>query len=63
VGVSGVLPGETERIDVYGRDGPLVGEIRQPDVLPTVFYGTGRAAVLDSDELDVQRVLVLQLQE
>ena len=63
VGVSGVLPGETERIDVYGRDGTLVGEIRQPDVLPMVFYGAGRAAVLDSDELDVQRVLVLQLQE
>ena len=63
VGVSGVLPGETERIDVYGRDGTLVGEIRQPDVFPMVFYGAGRAAVLDSDELDVQRVLVLQLQE
>jgi len=63
VGVSGVLPGETERIDVYGSDGTLLGEIRQPDVLPMVFYGAGRAAVLDSDELDVQRVLVLQLQE
>ncbi len=63
VGVSDVLPGETARIDVYGRDGTLIGEIRQPDVFPMVFYGDGRAAVLDSDELDVQRVLVLQLRE
>jgi hypothetical protein len=62
-GVSGALPGETDRIDVYGRDGTLLGEIRQPDVFPMVFYGDGRAAVLDSDELDVQRVLVFQLQE
>lgn len=63
VGVSDALPGETARIDVYGRDGTLVGEIRQPTVFPTVFYGEGRAAVLDSDELDVQRVLVFQLRE
>ncbi len=63
VGVSGSLPGETDRIDVYGRDGTLMGEIRQPNVFPMVFYGEGRAAVLDSDELNVQRVLVLQLRE
>ena len=63
VGVSGALPGETERIDLYESDGTLVGEIRQPDVFPMVFYGQGRAAVLDRDELDVQRVLVLELRE
>ena len=40
-----------------------MGEIRQPNVFPMVFYGEGRAAVLDSDELNVQRVLVLQLRE
>ena len=63
VGVANALPGETERIDVYGSDGALIGEIRQPNVFPMVFYGEGRAAVLDSDELDVQRVLVFQLRE
>ncbi len=63
VGVSGDLPGETERIDVYESDGTLVGEIRQPDVFPMLFYGDGRAAVLDRDELDVQRILVFQLTE
>ncbi len=63
VGVSGALPGETERIDLYERDGTLLGEIRHPDVFPMVFYGQGRAAVLDRDELDVQRILVFALRE
>ena len=48
---------------VYRPDGTLLGEIRDPSVFPTKFYGTGRAAVLDRDELDVQRVVVLQLRE
>jgi hypothetical protein len=63
VGVSEQFPGETERIDVYQLDGTLLGEIRDPSVFPTKFYGTGRAALLDRDELDVQRVVVLQLRE
>ena len=63
VGVSEQLPGETERIDVYRLDGTLLGEIRDPSVFPTMFYGTGRAALLDRDELDVQRVVVFELRE
>jgi len=63
VGVSEQLPGETERIDVYRLDGSLLGEIRDLGLFPTMFYGTGRAALLDRDELDVQRVVVFQLRE
>ena len=63
VGVSEQLPGETERIDVYRLDGSLLGEIRDLGLFPTMFYGTGRAALLDRDELDVQRVVVVELRE
>ncbi|MFO7588744.1 MAG: hypothetical protein R6X22_11855 [Gemmatimonadota bacterium] len=63
VGVSTEVPGETGRIDVYGREGALVGEIRDPELFPALFFGDGRAAVLDRDELDVQRVIVLALRE
>jgi sugar lactone lactonase YvrE len=63
VGVSEEIPGETERIDVFARDGELIGEIRDPDLFPSIFYGDGRAALLDRDELDVQRVVVLGLSE
>ncbi len=63
VGVSGDLPGATDRIDVFDTNGTLIGEIHDPDVFPLLFYGDGRAAVLDSDELDVQRVIVFQLRE
>lgn len=63
VGVSGDLPGETARIDVFDANGTLVGEIHDPGVFPLLFFGEGRAAVLDTDELDVQRVIVLQLEE
>ena len=63
VGVADELPGETSRIDVYDRDGHPLGEIRTAPILPTRFFGESRAAVLDRDELDVQRVVVLQLIE
>ena len=63
VGVAGDEPGETVRIDVYTSDGTPAGEIRHGAVLPTRFFGGARAALLDRDELDVQRVVVLQLDE
>ena len=63
VGVATELPGETGRIDVYDRDGTPIGEMRTGPILPTSFFGDTRAALLDRDELDVQRVVVLQLVE
>jgi sugar lactone lactonase YvrE len=63
VGVANELPGETSRIDVYDRDGHPLGEIRTAPILPTRFFGDSRAVLLDRDELDVQRVVVLQLIE
>ena len=63
VGVAAERPGETGRIDVYDRDGVPIGEMRTEPILPTSFFGDGRAALLDRDELDVQRVVVLQLIE
>ena len=63
VGVATERPGETGRIDVYDRDGAPIGEVRTGPILPTSFFGDSRAALLDRDELDVQRVVVLQLIE
>lgn len=61
VGVAAERPGEMRRIDVYDRDGTPIGEIRLAPILPTRFFGKSRAALLDRDELDVQRVVVLEL--
>jgi len=63
VGVATDYPEETGRIDVYDRDGALLGEIRGPAFFPALFYGDGRAALVDRDELDVPRVIVLALRE
>jgi len=63
VGVSVDTPGETERIDVYDRDGALLGEIRAPEFFPDLFYGDGLAARLTRDELDVQQIVVYRLVE
>ncbi|MCL7980697.1 MAG: hypothetical protein M8865_12420 [marine benthic group bacterium] len=63
VGVAGQKPGETMRIDVFAADGAPVGEIREGALLPTHFFGRSRAALLDRDELDVQRVVLLELRE
>lgn len=63
VGVSTDVPEETGRIDVYDADGQLLGEIPDAEVFPALFFGDGRAAILDRDELDAQRVIVLALRE
>ncbi|HSM09190.1 MAG TPA: hypothetical protein VLA33_09265 [Gemmatimonadota bacterium] len=62
VGVSEERPGAIERIDVYDRDGTLLGELRDTP-LPDHFFADGRAAIIDRDELDVQRVHVMRLIE
>ena len=63
VGVATDVPEETGRIDVYDREGALLGEIRSPEFFPAVFFGEDRAAIVDRDELDVPRVIVLALRE
>ncbi len=63
VGVSIDRPGETERIDVYDRDGNLVGEIAAPEFFPDLFYGDGLVARLTADELEVQQIVVYRLVE
>ncbi|MDT8437042.1 MAG: hypothetical protein RRA92_09845 [Gemmatimonadota bacterium] len=64
VGVSEERAGESGRIDVYEpATGALLGEIRDPAFFPALFYGDGRAAVLDRDDLDVQRITVVALRD
>jgi len=63
VGVSVDRPGETDRIDVYTSDGRLLGEIRDPEFFPDLFYGPGLAARLTADDLDVQQVVVYRLDD
>lgn len=63
VGVSTETPGETGRIDVYDRDGQLLGEIRDPGFFPALFYGPDLAAELTTDDLDVQQVVVYRIDE
>lgn len=60
VGVSEGTPRKIERIDVYDRDGTLIGELRDVP-MPDFFFGNGYAAILDSDDLDVQRVTIARL--
>jgi len=62
VGVSEERPGVVERIDVYDRDGILLGELRDMP-MPDHFFGDGYAAIIDQDELDVQQVHVMRLVE
>ena len=63
VGVSVDTPGETERIDVYDREGALLGELPDRSGVPLAFYGADLAAELAVDELDVQQVVVYRLVE
>lgn len=60
VGVSEETPDEVDRIDVYDRDGTLLGELRDFP-FPDVFLGPDRIGVLRRDELDVQQIVILQL--
>lgn len=62
VGVSEETPDTIERIDVYERDGTLIGELRGVP-MPDHFFADGRAAIIDRDELDVQRIHVVRLIE
>jgi hypothetical protein len=61
VGVSESTPDEVERIDVYDRDGVLLGELRDFP-MPDVFLGPDRFGVLRRDELDVQQVVILDVE-
>jgi len=63
VGVSVERPGETDRIDVYDRDGALLGEISTPEFFPDLLYGDGLVARLTADELEVQQIVVYRLEE
>lgn len=60
VGVSESTPRTIERIDVYDADGTLVGEIRDVP-MPDFFFGNGYAAMIDADDLDVQRITIARL--
>lgn len=62
VGVSEQEPDTIERIDVFDRDGTLVGELRGMP-MPHHFFGDDYAAIIDEDELDVQQVHVMRLVE
>ncbi len=62
VGVSEDEADVASRIDVYDRDGQLLGHLRDFP-LPDIFLDGGRAALLQRDELDVQQLLVLQVGE
>ena len=63
VGVSVTRPGETDRIDVYGAYGSLLGEILEPEFFPDLIYGDGLVARITADELDVQQIVVYELVE
>ena len=62
VGVAGEVPDSIARIDVYDRDGALLGELRGVP-MPDVFLGRDRLGVLRRDEMDVEQVVVLRLDE
>ena len=62
VGVSEDVPDEVARVDVYDRQGRLLGELRDVPA-PDVFLGAGRVGVLRQNELDVQQVVLLELSE
>ncbi len=64
VGVSLSLPDSTQRIDVFERDGSLLGTIEDMRQLPATFFGSDRAAALHTDpDTDVQQVVVMRLRE
>lgn len=61
VGISEDRPGEVDRIDLYDRDGTLLGELRDVP-FPDVFLSPDRIGVLRRDEVDVQQLVVLDIQ-
>jgi hypothetical protein len=62
IGVSIDEPGTTERIDIYDRNGTLLGELTGWP-LPDVFLGPDRAAFLTRDDMDVQQIVLVRLVE
>lgn len=60
VAVSEDTPDEADRIDIYDRDGSLLGELRDFP-FPDVFMTADRIGVLRADELDVQQVVILDV--
>lgn len=62
VGVSEREAGVIERIDVYDADLHLLGELHGIP-MPDHFFGDGYAAIIDTDELGVQRIQVMRLVE
>ena len=55
-------PFGTDRIDLYDRDGTLLGEIRGLE-LPAAFAGTDRLLSVRTDELGVAQVVVVRVPE
>ncbi|HUG39732.1 MAG TPA: hypothetical protein VMM12_04570 [Longimicrobiales bacterium] len=62
VGVAESVPDSVGRIDIYDRDGTLVGELRGVP-MPDVFVGSDRLGVLRKDEMEVQQVVLMRLRE
>lgn len=62
VGVSIDEPGTAERIDIYDRDGTLLGELTGWP-LPDAFLGPDRAVLLMRDDLDVQQIALVRIVE
>lgn len=62
VGVSEAVADEVARIDVYDRQGRLVGQLRDL-AMPDVFLTDSRVGMLRRDDLDVQQVVVLEVAE
>lgn len=63
VGVSEDSAGAVQRIDVYDREGTLLGELPGPFPMPLVFAGPDRIYTVRTDELDVPQIVVLRLTE
>ncbi|HEX7049906.1 MAG TPA: hypothetical protein VF188_06800 [Longimicrobiales bacterium] len=61
VGVSLDEPETTERIDVFDREGRLIGELTGWE-LPDAFLGPSLAARIVRDEDDVQQILIYRIQ-
>jgi hypothetical protein len=62
VGVSLESAGETDRIDIYVRDGRLLTQL-MGEPLPTTFFGPDLAARVVRDELEVEQILIYRVPE
>ena len=63
VGVAAdTAPREIGRIDIYDRDGRLLGELHDVP-FPAAFTGRNRLITVHTDEMDVPRLVVLRVLE